>query len=696
MPANRLAKETSPYLLQHAHNPVDWYPWGDEAIQRAREEDKPILISIGYSACHWCHVMEKESFEDPETAAVMNHLFINIKIDREERPDLDHIYMDAVQAIAGNGGWPLNVFLTPEGKPFYGGTYFPPVNMHNRPSWKSLLQSISTAFREKRTEIEEQAGNLTNHIAISDFGTGIRNESPLFTKENMVTIYEQLMKTADLVDGGFGQAPKFPQTFSIRFLLQYYFYTGSQEALNHACLSLDKMIYGGIYDQLGGGFARYSTDSQWLAPHFEKMLYDNALIVTALSEAFQATGKEQYRKAVRETIDFIERELMSESGGFYSALDADSEGEEGKYYVWGKYEIAELLGDQAEAFCSYYDVTEKGNWEGKNILRIKNPRHLVSEMEEQEWKKKLLEARNKRIRPSLDDKILSGWNALMITACCKAFSAFGDKKYRGLAVRSMGFLERKMKGNGRYHFYHSFKESMGILRPTPAKRGTAPAGEGGWEDKSEGRATIPGFLDDYAFLVEAYIQLQEVTGDVSYLVRAKELSAWVIENFSEENTGYFYFTHKEQDDVIVRKKEVYDGATASGNSVMASNLLYLGTVFDLHEWKLRASANTSGLKELVLRYPGSFGVWATVLNALTYQLNEVVLAGSYSEENHLEFLRFGVPNCVFQLTSVTHFDLPLLRNKPVMGLSQFFLCRDYSCQQPVTEVTELIGLIKNS
>lgn len=618
--------------------------------------------------------MERESFEDPETAAIMNRLFVNIKIDREERPDLDHIYMDAVQAIAGNGGWPLNVFLTPEGKPFYGGTYFPPVNMHNRPSWKSVLQSISTAFHEKRTAIEEQANNLTNHIANTGFGVGSPDIPRHFLKQDIQTIYEQLMKTADQVDGGFGQAPKFPQTFSIRFLLQYYFYTGTQGALDQACLSLDKMIYGGIYDQVGGGFARYSTDSQWLAPHFEKMLYDNALLIITLSEAFQLTGHLQYKKVIVETLDFIQNELMSQNGGFYAALDADSEGEEGKFYIWGKNEISKILGEESEDFSAFYDVTERGNWEGKNILRIRNPKNLVSEEKERIWKKKLLAVRNQRPRPLLDDKILSGWNALMITAFCKAFSATGDDKYRQMAMNGMSFLEKNMKGEDLFHFYHSYKEKYG----------------------SGGKATIPAFLDDYAFLIESYIQLQEITGEASYLTRAKELSDWVIEHFSEEETGYFYYTDNRQDDVIVRKREVYDGAIPSGNSVMSSNLFYLGIVFDIKEWKLRSERNVTGLKDLILRYPGSFGVWATLLNGLTYQYYEIVLAGSPSEEKHLEFLKLGIPNRVFQQSSVTRSDLPLLRNKPVMGMSQFYLCRDYSCQQPVTEVAELFSLIKKS
>jgi uncharacterized protein YyaL (SSP411 family) len=694
---------------------VDWYPWGDEAIQKSRDEDRPMLVSIGYSACHWCHVMERESFEDPETAEIMNRLFVNIKIDREERPDLDQIYMDAVQAIAGNGGWPLNVFLTPEGKPFYGGTYFPPVNLHNRPSWKSVLQNISVAFREKREEIEEQANSLTNHIAGSVFGNQVPKGEQVFIQEDVQAIQEQLMKTADRKNGGFGAAPKFPQTYSIRFLLQHYYYTADRISLDQACISLDKMIYGGIYDQLAGGFARYSTDEEWLAPHFEKMLYDNALLIIAMSEAFQLTKKPHYSRAIRETMDFIQNELYAEKGGFYSALDADSEGEEGKFYIWGKTEILEVLGSDGEDFCAIYDVTDRGSWEGKNILRIKNPEivffyekdpklsakvgdgRVLSENDLKlvEWKRKLTERRNQRIRPRLDDKILLGWNALMITACCKAFAALGDENYRQLAIKNIAFLEEKMRGDGANFFIHSYKNT--------AKNEAKAAIGTDQPETGEDRQNIPAFLDDYAFLIEAYIQLQEVTGEADFLIRAKTLASWVIENFSEKDSGYFFYTHAAQNDVIVRKRDIYDGATPSGNAVMALNLLYLGTVFDVNEWKQRAAGNAAGLKDIIKRYPGSFAFWATLINAFTYPLYEIVLAGSYSDEKHKEFLEKAIPNRIFQISSVSHQissvnhpELPILRNKPVEGQSQFFLCRDYSCQQPVKEVSDLIRLIKNS
>lgn len=666
---NRLSTQTSPYLLQHAHNPVDWFPWGDEAFEKARTEDLPLLVSIGYSACHWCHVMERESFEDPATAEIMNRNFVNVKIDREERPDLDHIYMDAVQAIAGNGGWPLNVFLTPEGKPFYGGTYFPPVSAYNRPSWTNLLQNISTAFREKRKEIESQANDITNHIGGSDpFGLDDQASPGLiqFPKEQCETVFKNLMETADRRHGGFGPAPKFPQTFSIRFLLQHYYYTRSDPALEQACLSLDKMIYGGIHDQLGGGFARYSTDAEWLAPHFEKMLYDNALLITTMSEAYQLTRKPHYRETIIQTMEFIARELSAPGGGFYAALDADSEGVEGKYYVWDKSETDTLLGQNAASFSAFYDITEKGNWEGKNILRIKNPLSRIPEEIDRLCRQILMEARNRRVRPQLDDKILLGWNALMITAACKAFAALGISEYRKLAVETMSFIEEKLQGAGIFRFFHTYKQGM---------------------------AAIPAFLDDYACLIEAYIQLQEITGNGAYLKKALELTKWVLVNFSDDETGYFFFTHEKQEDVIVRKKEVYDGAVPSGNSVMATNLLYLGITFDIDEWKQRSAGACRGLNAAILKCPGSFGIWATLLNALSYEMYEIVLSGEKKEGKHVEFLAEFVPNRIFQLTSINHADFPLLGKKPVTGLSQFFLCRHYSCQQPVTEVNELLRLM---
>ncbi|HEY0752147.1 MAG TPA: thioredoxin domain-containing protein, partial [Chitinophagaceae bacterium] len=425
---NRLAKETSPYLLQHAHNPVEWYPWGEEAFQKATEEDKPVLVSIGYAACHWCHVMERESFEDPAVAKLMNEQFVNIKVDREERPDVDMIYMDAVQAISGSGGWPLNVFLTPDRKPFYGGTYYPPVKAFNRASWRDVLTAISAAYHEKRDEILTQAETLTEHIKRSNsFGQGADN---LMAKSEEIDIaYEHVMKTADKVWGGFGRAPKFPQMAVIKFLLRYHHISGNREALEQALLSLDKMSRGGIYDHIGGGFARYSTDTEWLVPHFEKMLYDNALIVSTLCEAYLITGKKEYRNAIEETLSFVERELTHPEGGFYSTLDADSEGVEGKFYVWSYAEVVETLGNKNAAFfCKYYDITEKGNWEGQNIPW--NPKSLKEVIDEaqitekeaidiiRDGKEKLLERRGQRVRPGLDDKILLGWNALMNTAYC--------------------------------------------------------------------------------------------------------------------------------------------------------------------------------------------------------------------------------------------------------------------------------------
>ncbi|MFM2327758.1 MAG: hypothetical protein RIR31_1960, partial [Bacteroidota bacterium] len=504
---NRLINENSPYLLQHAHNPVDWFAWGNEALQKAKAENKVILVSIGYAACHWCHVMEKESFENEDVAKIMNKNFINIKIDREERPDLDHIYMDAVQAITGSGGWPLNVFLTPDCKPFYGGTYFPPVKAYNRSSWPEVLNAIALSWSERKNEIESQAENLIAHLKqANNFGhTLAQPANTVFTKENCERITENILKQADKDWGGFGKAPKFPQTFTIQYLLQYYYYTKNNDALQQALLSIDKMLEGGIYDQVGGGFARYSTDGEWLAPHFEKMLYDNALLLSVICDAYQITKHKKYEQAIENIIGFVQRELLDDEGGFYSAIDADSEGIEGKFYVWDKAEIDKILGQDAAIFADFYDVTQKGNWEEKTILRVlKNTEEfafengvLIAELENtlHNCRQKLLTERNKRIRPVTDDKILLGWNALMITALCKAAAALNKEGYTGIAVKTMDFILQKFrKNNNGFEFLHTYKN---------------------------GTVKYPAFLDDYAYLIQACIQLQEITSNTQYLDIAK-------------------------------------------------------------------------------------------------------------------------------------------------------------------------------
>ncbi len=665
--------ESSPYLLQHANNPVDWYPWGEEALNKAKQEDKPILISIGYAACHWCHVMERESFEDEETAAIMNEMFVNIKIDREERPDIDHIYMDAVQAMTGSGGWPLNVFLTPERKPFYGGTYFPPEPLYNRASWKQVLLSIASSFREKREEIDAQANYLLQHITSAGNLTGSVQESDNLSEEEIQEMFANVMKSADTHHGGFGRAPKFPQTFTIRWLLKYYYFSGDHKAIKQACLSLDKMIDGGINDQLGGGFARYSTDEAWLVPHFEKMLYDNALIVMALAEAFQVTRNEKYKLAIDDTLNFVERELMSPEGGFYSALDADSEGVEGKFYVWSQQEIDEILGkDDSLVFSRLYNVTETGNWEHSNILHVTaSVKEVAGQLEIDltaaeaiitRAKHKLLLARGKKVRPLTDDKIILSWNAMMNTAYSKAFAATGNEKYRELAKRNMNFLLDNFSVDDTGYLHHTWKNGM---------------------------ARFPAFLDDYGELIQALIHLQEISSQQIYLEKAKTLLKWCINHFSEEETGYFYFTNVEQKDVVLRKKEVYDGAVASGNALMAWNLYYCGMVFDNGEWKERAEKMCSGLKQMLIRYPGSFGVWASTSLTLMKGVPEIVLTGGNHDSILKQLLHIFIPFRVLQSSPVKTNGFPLLEGKTYSSIPMIYLCKDYSCQPPVNEVAVL-------
>lgn len=688
-PGNRLLHETSPYLLQHAHNPVNWYPWGEEALETARKENKPILVSIGYSACHWCHVMERESFEDEETAALMNQHFVNIKIDREERPDLDHIYMDAVQAMTGSGGWPLNVFLTPEGKPFYGGTYFPPQRAFNRASWKEVLGGVAHSFAEKREEIETQAENLTAHLVQSNsFGLQATGNG-LPGIEAPGKIAATIMTNADREWGGFGRAPKFPQTFTIQFLLRY-FHTSAKkstdlpgkesdrEYLSQALLSLDKMIEGGIYDQVGGGFARYSTDTEWLVPHFEKMLYDNALLLSVLAEAYQLTGKPRYREVIDETMAFITRELMGSDKGFLSALDADSEGVEGKFYVWDRDEVEGILGEDATLFCEYFDITARGNWEGKNIPRVSKsidafaaekqlPAAVVREVMAR-GRLLLLERRNGRVRPSLDDKVILGWNALMNTAASKVFGATGEERYRELAVANMQFLFEKFQRSSSAELYHTWKGN---------------------------EAKYPAFLDDYAFLVQALIHLQEITGDTDWLLKAEKVTQYIIDEFSEEQTGFFFFTGRGQADIIVRKKEVYDGAVPSGNAVMAYNLYQLSILFDRPAWRQRSLDMVSTLHPAAVKYPTSFGVWACLLMEILRGTNEIAIVGKDPEIVLKEVLSEYIPHRIL-MTGKRDSEWPLLTGKRLGDKTAIWLCKDYTCKLPVQAVPELRTLINSA
>lgn len=675
---NHLIGETSPYLLQHAYNPVEWYPWGEEALQKARAEQKPILVSIGYAACHWCHVMERESFENPDTAAFMNAHFVNIKIDREERPDLDHIYMDALQAMNGNGGWPLNVFLTPEGKPFYGGTYFPPVQAYNRASWTEVLQRIEEAWQQRRDEILQQAENLTAHLQQANrFGSSTPQDEQLFSPATLQTITQELLKNADTVWGGFGKAPKFPQTASILYLLRYFHSTGDAAALAQANLSLQKMAQGGIYDQLGGGFARYATDAEWLAPHFEKMLYDNALLVCTYAEAFQLTKNPLYQTVITHTIEFVQRELLSEEGGFFAALDADSEGVEGKFYTWSAAEIDQIIGEDAPLFKEIYAVESEGNWEHTNIFWL--PQSIESLCEKNGWdpvsvEKKLLQCRSrllqeraKRIRPALDDKIILGWNALMNKALSKAYAATGVEAYRELAIFNMQFcLEKFQTATGGFH--HTYKKE----------------------------ARYPAFLEDLAYLADALLHLQEITGNTAWLEKAQAVVELVERDFSDTDSPFFFYTPAYQQDLIVRKKEIYDGAVPSGNAVMAKLLHHLSLLLDRPTWGQKSQQMVKIVGNAIKRHPNSFGNWAGLLQEMVLGTNEITLVGAEAPGLLPSLLQAYIPHRVLMSSVRTDDRFALLRGKTTDSLSAIWLCRNQTCLPPVATVPQLLTLLQTA
>ena len=680
---NELIHESSPYLQQHAHNPVQWFSWGEKALQLSKTSNKPILISIGYSACHWCHVMERESFEDIQTAAVMNEFFINIKIDREERPDLDNIYMEAVQILTGSGGWPLHVFLTPDGLPFYGGTYSPPETKYNRPSWKDVLFFINDIWINRRQDALEQANKLTTQInSVSEsFKNILANSQPKLIKSDFsddffLRLRNKIMDQADSKFGGFGKAPKFPQSFSIRFLLMYSHFYKDEIAKAHALFSLTSLMNGGINDQLAGGFARYSTDDQWLVPHFEKMLYDNALIVDALCDAYKITGDEMYKNGIEQTLNFCFDVMQNKDGGYYAALDADSEGVEGKFYVWHQEEIENILEEDAALFCKYYGVEKKGNWEHNNILHIKTP--LISfaiqegidveicKLKLKNAVSKLIAVRNKRIHPAIDDKIILSWNALLLKTICNAAATLQDRMYVDRAIVLYEFIMNKFTEDGT-NFFHTYKH---------------------------GEKKQIAFLDDYAFLIKACIILQEITGNEKYIEKAKLLTEFVLENFKSAENVLLYYTGINQKDVIIRKVEIYDSVIPSGNSVMADNLIYLSRIFEKNEWEELAQSMFSAIKQFTEKYPSTFAVWASSLLKQSRGLKEIVVTGQGLHQLRAEILKYYIPNKVFQ-SSIVEKKYPLLKNKEYKNHGLIYVCENFSCAEPIDNIIEF-DKIRNS
>lgn len=682
---NHLQYETSPYLLQHKNNPVEWYAWKPEALERARKENKPILVSVGYSTCHWCHVMERESFEDQEIARFMNENFINIKVDREERPDLDQIFMEACIAISGSGGWPLNGFLTPDGRPFFAGTYYPPRPAHNRPSWLQLLMHMARVYENERDKVETQAQKLSEMAAGSGkvfFTDGLspEQEARLFDEALVEGLQQKMMKNADREEGGFGGAPKFPTTMSLEFLLTYHSLSGDVESKEHVRLTLDKMIRGGIYDQLGGGFARYATDKAWLVPHFEKMLYDNALLVGILAEYQLFDVQPHFRKAMEETLAFIEREMSHEQGGFYSALDADSEGVEGKFYVWDYGEVQEVLEDEADLFCRFFDVSPSGNWEYTNILwqphtlagfaKAEGMEEAVLEERLEQAKKRLLAERNQRVRPGLDYKILLAWNALMCSAYAKAARVTGEVTFRQRALKNMSFLET------------NFKQTDGSWY----RSGTYL--DGTWHPQYDA------YLEDYAFLAEAMLEIYELTFDTAWIRKAADLCEWGITNFFDSETNLYYFTARQQADIPLRRIDIMDHAIPSGNAVLFNVFQRLGVLTGDKDLEERARKMALQVFKGIDRYPGSFARWTKGLLGLVYPIKEIAIIGDQASAFAKKIQDLPLLHRVIMATEEENGEFPLLADRPRRKDTKIYVCENFTCQRPVDNVeaaTSILG-----
>ncbi|MGH7603308.1 MAG: thioredoxin domain-containing protein [Gemmatimonadaceae bacterium] len=678
--SNRLAHETSPYLRQHADNPVDWYAWGDDAFERARREDKPILLSIGYAACHWCHVMAHESFEDEDTARLMNERFVNIKVDREERPDLDGIYMQAVQALTGHGGWPMTMFLTPDGSPFYGGTYFPPDDRHGLPSFKRVLESVSDAYAKRREAVAATAQNLKQIYETSRIGT--RGHAALSPK-TLEMAYQSLANAYDAQNGGFGDAPKFPATMTLDFLLRYWKRSGTADALEIVATSFQRMARGGIYDQIGGGFARYSVDAEWLTPHFEKMLYDNALLARLGAHLWQATHDPEAQRVAIETVEWVEREMMSPEGGLYSSLDADSEGHEGKFYVWSDEEIDSLLGADSRVLKSYYGVSRGGNFDGKNILHVTADRAesarragVDPEMLDaviMRARRVLYDARAKRVWPARDEKILASWNGLMLRGIAAAARAFDRDDFRKLALANAGFLSREMVDGGRVMRSHK-----------------------------DGVTRITGFLEDHAAVALGFIAVYELTFDDRWISRAKEIADATIEWFWDDEASAFFDTAKDAERLITRPRDITDNATPSGTSLATELLLYMSELTQNADYRRRAVSTLESLAEPLTRYPTAFG---HLLGCADMEVNgaiEVALVGDAPSTRFKALERAVgeryVPSLVLAGGPATNTSMVrLLNERPLVGgQPTAYVCRSYSCERPVTEPDALAAQLESA
>lgn len=665
---NQLASESSPYLLQHAHNPVNWHPWGKEALQKAKDENKPMIISIGYAACHWCHVMEHESFEDEAVADIMNKNFVCIKVDREERPDIDQVYMEAAQLITGRGGWPLNAFALPDQRPFYAGTYFP------KEQWMDLLQQINNLWNESPEKLDEQANAVTDGL----HKTGelqLKSKEKKFNEDTLNDAWEDWQTRIDYTRGGHNGAPKFPMPIDWEYLLAYHHLSGDQDARQAVKVTLDRMARGGIYDQVGGGFARYSVDPQWHVPHFEKMLYDNAQLVSLYTHAFQVFEEDLYERIVHETLAFIEREMTSREGGFYSSLDADSEGVEGKYYVWTAADFDKMFGEDAALLKEYFDVSEEGNWEGTNVLRIEKDNAYFLDKYDLNLKdfrskiarakEKLLIERNKRVRPALDDKILTSWNALMLKAYTDAYRVFDKKEYLQAALKNADFISNVMK------------QADGRLE----------------RNYKNGKSSINAFLDDYALTIEAFINLYQASFDEKWLHTTRELCDYALRNFYSEEKEMFFYTSKTDPRLVARKMELSDNVIPASNSVMANNLFYLGKLFDAQKYLDISEKMLTRVSGEFEKNPAYYAKWGQLMLSHVYPFHEIAIAGEDVLQKRIELDEHYLPNAIL-LGGKEEGQLPLLRDKLQKDKTMIYVCVDKACMMPVEGVEEALDQIK--